>query len=663
MYYLYSLEASRDTSDIMDLTMPSSNIGIATSTSAFDHAYCSQHSHGQSTSDEGGVKNVACSNNEYAAAELVQMYDNSIVHDNMDVMQSDIESDIIIDCIQADDSCIYRDAVLSMEKDMPEADDPATDSVVECLSDINVDDASTNAGVQSIDLLKTVIHKLDMEESDQFKGNYVIVHKERLFELLHVCCVSGCTAKVRRRSEIVLGSCLKVRITCEAGHVRKWESSPMLRDSKGTEFSEVNVALSAAILFSGNHYEKIKRLFDCLNMPIVTDGTFTDLSKVHVYPVIDDWSQCMQEALFSFIGDKPIALAGDGRADSPGFSAQFCLYSFEYGEYVLHSELVDKRETQLKSTNMEKLACMRGLLYLMDRVTISHLVTDAHTQIRAMFKKDGRFKDIVHQFDIFHKSVKIHTKLLECANQRGNSALREFIPSIRNHFWYSAQRCMGDSQRMVDLWVSVLRHLVGEHVWFDGQCEHDVLPEDAPTLDIASSAMDGLRQIVLDKKLLKEFEYYRCFMHTFRLESFHNEVLVYAPKRVSFSYEGMKARCRLAILDHNFHQGRPDRINKGGEKMFTRKWSKRSKHWVSVTLKMPKQYLYLPYMMSSVIKHRTQSEQPYKKIARLQSSNLPSNHPKCIARNLAELPAISSDVLAKEHDSRFSNNKVARCKK
>ena len=95
----------------------------------------------------------------------------------------------------------------------------------------------------------------------------------------------------------------------------------MLLDGKGTEYSEVNMALSAAILLLGNHFEKIKQLFDNLGKPKITDSAFTDLCKIHIYPVIDDWWKCMQETMFNDIGDKPIALSADGSAYSPCFSA------------------------------------------------------------------------------------------------------------------------------------------------------------------------------------------------------------------------------------------------------------------------------------------------------------------------------------------------------
>ena len=163
------------------------------------------------------------------------------------------------------------------------------------------------------------------------------------------------------------------------------------------------------------------------------------------------------------------------------------MYSFDYGDYVLHSELVE-----LKFINMKKEGCIKGLLHLMEKVLISHFCTDAHVQIRALLKKDIRFKDIIHQFDVFHKSMKIHSKLLECANKKGNKVLLEFIPAIRNHFRYSAQHFLDDSHKMVDMWILVLRHLVEEYMWHDGQRAHDPLPQYAPTLDIKSTAMEKI---------------------------------------------------------------------------------------------------------------------------------------------------------------------------
>lgn len=55
---------------------------------------------------------------------------------------------------------------------------------------------------------------------------------------------------------------------------------------------------------------------------------------------------------------------------------------------MLHQELVDAREVQLKSPNMERLGCERGLQFLLKEFNaIRSFVTDDHISITAMLGK------------------------------------------------------------------------------------------------------------------------------------------------------------------------------------------------------------------------------------------------------------------------------------
>ena len=54
---------------------------------------------------------------------------------------------------------------------------------------------------------------------------------------------------------------------------------------------------------------------------------------------------------------------------------------------VMHCEVVDKRETGLKSTNMERMRLYRSLMYLKDKCRVSELTTDASTTIIAFMGK------------------------------------------------------------------------------------------------------------------------------------------------------------------------------------------------------------------------------------------------------------------------------------
>lgn len=76
-----------------------------------------------------------------------------------------------------------------------------------------------------------------------------------------------------------------------------------------------------------------------------------------------------------------VTLSGDGRNDSPGHTARYCVYMLmeETQKLVVDLEVVDKRETGGKSATMEKLALLRLLQRLKGVLKIDHLVPDAST--------------------------------------------------------------------------------------------------------------------------------------------------------------------------------------------------------------------------------------------------------------------------------------------
>ena len=81
-----------------------------------------------------------------------------------------------------------------------------------------------------------------------------------------------------------------------------------------------------------------------------------------------------------------VVVVGDGRNNSPGDCVTYCTYSFmdTMSNLILHQEIVDVCEANLKSPNMEKIGCKRGLDKLKENVNLKGLVTDDHNQISAM---------------------------------------------------------------------------------------------------------------------------------------------------------------------------------------------------------------------------------------------------------------------------------------
>ncbi len=56
---------------------------------------------------------------------------------------------------------------------------------------------------------------------------------------------------------------------------------------------------------------------------------------------------------------------------------------------IVHQEIVDVREADMKSPNMEKIGCRKGLNYLKEKkIDIAGFVTDDHNQISELMSKN-----------------------------------------------------------------------------------------------------------------------------------------------------------------------------------------------------------------------------------------------------------------------------------
>jgi hypothetical protein len=147
-----------------------------------------------------------------------------------------------------------------------------------------------------------------------------------------------------------------------------------------------NISMAAAIVLTGNQYNKINLFCKAIGLSCISSTTFYSVQKLYINPAVEWWLSEMQREMFKAVGKAPVIVSGDGRNDSPGHSAQYCTYTLMENtlNYVLHIENVDKRETSLKSPNMEQEACKRALTFLMKKIKVVELVTDAHPQILAL---------------------------------------------------------------------------------------------------------------------------------------------------------------------------------------------------------------------------------------------------------------------------------------
>jgi hypothetical protein len=170
--------------------------------------------------------------------------------------------------------------------------------------------------------------------------------------------------------------------------------------------------------------------------------------------------------------------------------------------------------------------------------------------------------------------------------------------------------------------------------------------KDVPWLKLGSTAHTALKEVVMNKKLLKDLTLLTEFHHTGELEVFHSLMLKYLPKRQHFSYEGMVARTQLAVLDHNFNLGRSHAVastgEHAGEEMYKVVFPKGRKTWVAKPVLEKKSFDYVFDMLFDLVDVRLQGE-------KVSSVTLPTN----FCRSIAPEARPEKSVVVNRHISRF----------
>ena len=155
-----------------------------------------------------------------------------------------------------------------------------------------------------------------------------------------------------------------------------------VRGEEGSKGVRVTVIWIAAVLLSGNNFDKIDMFVECLSCSSVSCATFNRIQSLYTVPVVKDLWGRMKDKLWEMFSKETLVMSDDGRMDSPGFSAKYCVYTSM--DHCLHTvldlEVVDKRETGGNSTIMEKMALKRLLERIMAKLSIGDLVTDARLQ-------------------------------------------------------------------------------------------------------------------------------------------------------------------------------------------------------------------------------------------------------------------------------------------
>nr|XP_034315406.1 LOW QUALITY PROTEIN: uncharacterized protein LOC105340464 [Crassostrea gigas] len=472
-------------------------------------------------------------------------------------------------------------------------------------------------------------------------------------KVTRACQVKGCGEDTNIEIQHV-GSALYLKWICSNSHLaEKWCSQPIL--NRGLHAGDL--MLSAAILFSGNNFGKMELFAKFLKLGFPGQSTFTRLQKRYLVPAVDEYWTSQQTGIVDEMSDKDLIILGDGRMDSPGHCAQYCTYTVmeDQTKKILSLKTLDKRETEKKSTNLEKAGFVKCLQEIQEKgLTVKEVVTDAHLQIGAMMKKD--YPEIKHSHDIWHAAKNLGKKLLSAGQEKNCKELQKWSKDVVNHFWYV---CKADNMdEFLGMWAGVLHHVVDEHEWFlpysDGgisACAHDPLSDptgDKVWITKGSPAHEALRKIVLDKRFLNNIHYYLNFRSTAELESFHNHLLMYSSKRYAYSPPVYRARNLLAALDYNENVDRQPIRNKDGTLRLQRTYNKKSGRWTVYPVKEKKKYEYIQTMMEWVLDKRLEDKEGFHK-----QQDLDEGDPRRLSKTIAPVLPPPTSELAAEKKSRF----------
>ena len=271
-----------------------------------------------------------------------------------------------------------------LNHDLEDINDHDTTSTEEV--DMDISSTTTCGRIETnIPVMPAANRELLMEGVDQsvrslppgYEKTFVC-NISKLEELFNFCMDKGCNMPITEVFEKFVGCALEIRWRCKAGHCGDWVSSKMVN-----RVYVNNIHTAASILFTGNSFCKISLFAKSLQLPFISSSTFLNYQRKYLAPQVHHLWKSVQESMFEVLGNQPVVVSGDGQMDSPGFCAKYCTYSLMHAtlDYILQVEVVDVRQSQLKSVVMEKVGCERALDALMSKLNIQELVTDASGQI------------------------------------------------------------------------------------------------------------------------------------------------------------------------------------------------------------------------------------------------------------------------------------------
>uniref|UniRef100_A0A1X7TXK2 Mutator-like transposase domain-containing protein n=1 Tax=Amphimedon queenslandica TaxID=400682 RepID=A0A1X7TXK2_AMPQE len=277
----------------------------------------------------------------------------------------------------------------------------------------------------------------------------------------------------------------------------------------------------------------------------------------------------------------PIVMGGDGRADSPGYSAKNGSYTpMDLNRQMIVSiELVQSNKVS-GSPNMEKEGLIRTFKFFENtEVRVGTLVTDRHSGIAKFIRE--KYPQITYCYDGWHVAKSLRKKIEKLVKEKDCGIVGEWLKSIVNHlYWSAVSTPSGNSDVILAKWLSLDNHIQNKHSHSSKhfkKCLHRRITRCRKWLKRHTKPSENLTKIIVDKRFCNSVKKLSPVYQTSKVEAFHSVVLHFAPKLVSFSYNGMLTRLRLAALHYNENSARLQSKTKSGENRFSISYPKYKK--------------------------------------------------------------------------------------
>ena len=118
------------------------------------------------------------------------------------------------------------------------------------------------------------------EENEKYKDmctpERVIVDVEKVLHLRKGFWeVDGCGKEIGVVDRKLEGGVLVLSLCCEKGHKSVWHPSEVLAEKRGQKLYVKPTLMAAAVLVTGNNFEKLSLFAKCLNLNFVSQSSFT----------------------------------------------------------------------------------------------------------------------------------------------------------------------------------------------------------------------------------------------------------------------------------------------------------------------------------------------------------------------------------------------------